>query len=274
MAARPNTDYVGKRVDHLEQVGVLFRTVAHDTNPFLVEGASIAVDGYVLSTAPAGYLSNSQLFLNLRAKNTANATSELLTPGIGWSTGTMNTWDWFDPPLIAAGGLSIDIGTSPTVIATVFYHYLATSNVSGSIIPPSETDGMALHDNAFIGVKVGTRVTPGGAAEDQLSAENLDFTSEERMVSHSTESSGELLYGWAAGTGTTLSFVIFRDTNSVGSPYNSNLVLPPIFYNAMTSEDTLNLYKSKNFYFKYPIQTNVGLSQRRSVATDRFRVFA
>lgn len=275
----------------IRDIGVLTYT-ATNTATFLISGATvsspandvtgttIAVHGVLTSTAPRGIMT-SPAFVELRATDTANTSSELLVPPLIFSSGTYNTLYIFNPPLLVPENLSVTL-TSAGTVATIFYNYLSTAGTTGDFwIPRDDASGAKAYDPNFYGVRAASNSYAGGAEGDRSGTETFDFTSDEKLVGESTTVSRGLaapshFWGWCASTGAPDTFLLFRDTNTTGSGAPDNLLLPPIFPRAgpfisSLSGNADNSLQSPCFQFPWPINTRYGLSMDMSVSSERFR---
>ena len=238
-----------------------------------VAGSSIAIYGYMTSTATTA---GANEFLEIRATNTANTSSELLVPSIVTYSTNANTIGFFDPPIIAPEGVSIN-NTVGTIYSCIFYRYLSTNTNDGVQIPVDNYQGVKVEDSGFYGVKAATEVSAGAVA-NTVGSEGLNFNSGEHLL----EDESGFLYGWSAGTQTVAdarNFVVFHDTNSaLGTTPNSQRLMPPIFYTVM--DNPLFISGSRNpytapFSFPWPVRFRNGLTQTRTFGNkaDQFRVF-
>lgn len=259
-------------------------------------GSTIAVYGILTSTLSVPDAVG-QAFVLLRATNTANNSSELLCPPIVLASTVSNTLVIFDPPLIAADGLSVTVSSGR---ATIFYRYLSTNTADNVRIPLDNSQGHKAHDSGWYGVKASSEAGPGGIAESagRLGSESLDLHTNEMFVNFisttataggsGTSMSGPVqsrtqLFGWVAGTGSATNYITFKDTYSTGSgSESSNDLIVPIFYNTLTYDTAYQYnigvlaFRNKVFSFPWPIIARNGLTQRRfavpAAALDRFRV--
>lgn len=280
-------DKDGEIAQSIRDIGVRVYTTT-TTVPFLITGgtvsipngaatgSSIAVLGVLTSSAPGTLTSPS--FLEMRATNTANSTTELLNVPLMLQSTSYNSLYIFNPPLVAAENLSVNMTSSG--ITSIFYSFLSTNGIDSDLtfIPIDEYQGLKVHDSSLYGVKVGTPPTYAGlAANDRSGSEVMDFTVDEKLMVESTSTPNLAhVYGWCASSGAAGSFLIFRDTNTTGSLVNTNLFLPPIFPRMGPLSGfggNIEFSQSTCYSFPWPLNTRTGLSIQANVATERFRIF-
>lgn len=258
-------DRDGIPAEDISSVGVEVFTIRYSSAASLVSGSTIAVYGVMTGTKTAESV-GVQSFVELRATNTANTTTELLVPAIEFSSTTRNSFVWFDPPIICPEGLSVNISTVADAQASVFVRYLST-NTSADYWIPRDDRGLKAHNPQFYGVKVASTVVTGAAA-NTLGTEGYDRTTGELIV----DDERGLLYGVMPSSGPSTSYVVFEDTASVIG--DTADFIPPLFYrSSVYVDDTNGVTGNKPFYFKYPLIYVNGLSQRRDTTADRFRIF-
>lgn len=259
-----NISNIGVYMHHTSMTATPFYVIQGDTTT--VVGSTYAIYGVITATKPFN-AGAPQSYVRIRATNTINTATELLCPDVILTSTTRNTFKIFFPPIIGWGGFSVEHNT-PTFSSTVFYRWLssATENVN---FPRDEYSGNPTYDPNFYGVKVASIVPIGGAADDGLGTEGMDFTSDERLM----ETSRSHMFGWSAGSGSLINYAVYEDTgSSVGNPID---ILPPIFYNTMTYEDTQTSESVKNFSFPWPLIFRNGINIARTLDTrDRFRNFS
>ncbi len=262
-------DRDGAEAINLQSVGVNVLTVSYSSAASIVRGSSIAVYGVMTGTKTiSGATSGIQAFVQLRSSNTATVTGELLVPPIEFSSSTRNTFVWFDPPVVAPDGLSINISTVADAQASVFYRFLATGTLENFWIP-TDNRGNKAQNPQFYGVKAASSVIAGATA-DTLGTEGLDMNTDELVIDDRTG----LLYGVFPSTGPTTSYVVFEDSGTATTTPDLADFIPPFFYRTAIFIDTTHgTSGNQPFYFKYPLIYTLGLTQNRDSNVDRFRVF-
>lgn len=271
-------DRDGVSAESIDDVGVRVFTTTHSIAASGVSGSSIALFGVLTATLPAGVAVNGA-WIEIRSSDTFNRSSELILPPIMVTSTTRNTFVVFNPPVVVPTRMSVNVRTlatdivTNTVITSFFYRFLATSTNENVWIPLDTFQGKKVHTSDLYGVSAATDNRPGNAADNGIGADNFDFTSDERLFT-STDVSKGFLYGWVASTGTSGSYIVFKDTTGAGTTVTSSFLLPPIFYNTLNYSTEENPEsQTKPFTFPWPIIFERGLSAQRSVSTDRFRVF-
>lgn len=250
--------------------------------PYLVTGASYTtqpstylVFGVFTSTGPQGLdMSISPTFVELRATDTANTTSELLVPGVAFSTQTRNTLVIYDPPLVAGNGLSINITTIPVgVMAAVFYRRIQPGQDDDLWIPVDGQVGRKAHDSTLYGVLPSSSAVGGATAENGRSASAFDYTTTEKVIANSTVSSEgdpQHFYGWVASSGVRTNYMTLQATNTTVGSLNN--FLPPVFYRTLSQETFDNAFLQASFQFPWPLNAPNGLGVQLSSANDRLRI--
>lgn len=282
---RVPTDRAGVKARNLASCGVYTATIINSSQTFLlVSGTSIAVYGVLTGTdvAPTDGVDS---WVELRATDTANVTTELLVPPIAITSTSRNTFIVYDPPVIAQKGLSVNIATTPASV-TVFFRYLST-NVAQDFAIPWDKDGGKVYNPAFYGVVPASNSTAGGVALG-VGIDSLDYSAAELPVltyssATITINTPGLLYGMIVGSAPITAFanyVVLKDTTSVAGAGGDNNLMVPIFYNTFNLSDALGLVygngignpTSKYIKFPWPIVFNYGLTQKRSASTEMFRI--
>ena len=268
-AAMTPWDLDGVKAQSLWDTGVEVFYASHSATPQLVSGSSIAVLGVLTSTA--GFGIETGAFVELRATNTANSSSELLVPAIQFSSTTRNTFVVYDVPPIANTGLSINLTSKTIGDAAVFYVHLAT-NVNFQFRIPYDSAGIKTFNPALHGVSVSSG-NAGNLVNNGLGTEVFDYSTAEKLVTYSSTgvTRRTFYYGLSASTGAAGDYVVIRDTHTTGSSVGANKLLPAIFHNVTTFEDINNYSKPKNFYFPWPIAATRGLTVQAGQVGIQYR---
>lgn len=266
-------------------------------------GSTIAVFGVLTSTF-SGDLA-APAFVELRATNTANTTSELLVPAIpiGVSSTTTgqngvpkNNFVEFNPPIIAYDSLSVNIssGLGPLIgyrfSAAVFYRYLATNGPEDVWYPDDDRGQKTLGGASLYGVKSSTGGT-FGATGDRQGTEALDLTVGPQFVMTSSvpvDQSPIMLYGWSASSGNTFNYFQVDDATGTNnytqgpSLQSSFNFLPAIYprtfgtnfngYLWLSPNTAQAIYNWSGFNFPWPIVARRGLRFTASTLSERFRL--
>lgn len=266
---RIQPDRDGKIPWNMQQIGVMVLPASIiSTTPYLVSGGSIAIDGVMTATAVSAGSAGS---LEIRSSNTANISTELLIPGLSAASTTANTFYFFSPPLVCPDGASVN-STSSSARFAMFYHLLSTAYPAGSTVQdyliPSDVAGQESFPG-FHGTAVSSQVSPGGAANDALSTEGLDFNSNSRIV----DTAPGFFWGTISSTGAaSTNFLLTFDSASIVGVGANQHFLPPFFYNATNTVDAVSELKTKFFQFPWPLRYNNGLVVTNSASTGRLRV--
>lgn len=271
---------------------------SNTTTTSSVLGSSIAIYGVLTSSHPGGIASNfgSPGYVELRATNTANSTSELIVPpikiGVFLSTAGVtpfttteipaNNFVQFDPPVIAMDNLSVNLSsavgtcTSCKFEAAVFYRYLSTNLPEDVWFPQDDSQGVAPLSASMYGVKSGTTAAPaGGLANDRQGTETLDQTTGNLFIYTSTipENQAPLfLYGWSVSSGTlSNSFRINDATGTLSYPNVPNF-FPPILPHTLgriqvSAEDFCQ------WNFPWPVIVQKAIWFAASSNADRIRIY-
>lgn len=262
-------DRRGKQAQSIYDAGVLTfttsMTVTDGVVPRIVKGSTIAVFGIITSTLGTGS-AISHVFVELRATDTANRTSELLVPPLAISSTTRNTFHIFDPPILAVSGVSIFVNT-PTARVTLLYTHVATNNAGTFSIPLDSQQGNSISNRHFYGVQVSSESMFGDAANNRVGAESLDYNSDEMLVS---TGSRYLITGFHPSTGALGNYVTIRDDFATGNI--NNLLVVPIFYNTVY-ENNNGAIGGRPFTFPFPIVAENGVTVQTNTNDDRFRLF-
>lgn len=267
----------------------------------IVNTSSIAIYG-VLTSSFSGDI-GAPAYVHLRATNTANTTSELLTTpiAVGITTSTTGTFHvarnnlvLFRPPLVVPDGVSVNISSTPGSLTTnqfsaaVFYRYLAT-NAPEDVWFPNDDNGIKTIGGASLyGVKPATGNTLGGIANDGLGNEALDFTTDARFIQTSSVPANQapvLLYGWSASSGAlSSSFDIDAATGSgnyriIPNVVTANLSFLPVIYPRTlenyswgTIVPPTSVTTNSDFNFPWPLISPRGIRFQASVSTEMFRL--
>lgn len=272
-----------------------------------VGGSSIAIYGILTSTFSGD--AASYAYVELRSTNTANKVSELLVPpiAIGVSTSTVgslhvpkNNFVVFDPPIVSADQVSVNISSALGALTTyrynaaIFYRYLSTSLPEDVWFPNDDREAEKILGGASL---YGVRASSGGVgglANDNLGAETLDFTQGPKFMMTSSVPANQaslMLYGWSASSGSTGSWFEVDDAtgtqdytvqfNVTTSSFN---FLPRIYprtfgvgldnYAWETPVAPVSVPTNFEFNFPWPIIARQGLRFTAGQATERFRLKA
>lgn len=264
-------DRDGFVLNDLDQLGVRVLPLAYSTNPFVIQGATVAIYGVLTSTMPHGSEASTGTYCLIYASNTATfgTSQELLIPELRFSTTTRNTLYVFDPPIISPDGFSANI-TSAMAFASVFYRYLATITPEDIWIPYDQRNQKAMSVQ-FYGVKAASNVVSGASRVTSAGTQVQDFVTTEKVIASTGPT---LLYGLVASTGVANSgtaWVIYRSTN-VTATGASLMILPPVFYHTFNGgDDVISNWRTKTIRFPWPIYCPSGLTEERGTDQERFR---